>query len=144
MPAFTKRRLAPFGASLAVVVLTLLSVALGAASAHPSKHVAKPAIRSEKVGYFGNANVTYSLTVVVHTNVGPRAGNHVTVCLRGVCERATGHNGTSPWYDASFDTGALVMGDPVTFTVQATDRTGHAKTTVTTDLACFPGTSPQG
>lgn len=137
MVASTKRLLISLGASFALVSVLFVAGPLGAAAARASK----PAIKSEKVGYYGNATDTYQVTVIVYSNLGPRAGNHVTVCLKGLCEKAHGHNARTPWYSASFRTDELNMGDLLTFTVLASDAAGHTKKTVTKDLLCM-GSAP--
>ncbi len=128
---------------ISLVVLTvLLGAALpGAAAAR----TAKPVIKGVEVGYFGSATVTDQVSVFVYSNLGPSAGNHVTVCIGGKCERARGHNASTAWYSASFRTHALRMGDPVTFTALASDSAGRAKIHVTKDLLCMhnDGSTPQ-
>ncbi len=105
----------------------------------------KPAIKTEEVGYFGNANVAHEVSVFVYSNLGPSAGNHVTVCLGGKCEAAHGHNAKLAWYSASFKTAPLAMGAPVGFTAIATDAAGRARVTVTKGLLCMhnSGSTPQ-
>ncbi len=82
-----------------------------------------------------------------YSNLGPKAGNHVTVCIKGgQCEKAQGHNASLAWYSASFTTPqTLRMGDPVTFTLSMSDAAGHSKVTVTHGLLCMHnnGSTPQ-
>jgi hypothetical protein len=133
------------------VVLVLLAVLaavvpLAAASSSSPSPAGKPRIKTEEAGYFGSALVTRSISVFVYSNLGPRAGNRVTVCLKGgKCERAQGHNARLAWYQANFDTHPLRMGDPVTFTATASDVNGRAKVTVTKPLLCMhnSGSTPQ-
>jgi hypothetical protein len=108
-----------------------------------AKH--KPAIKTEEVGYFGNANFAHEVTVFVYSNLGPSAGNHVTVCLGGKCEAAHGHNTKLAWYSASFKTAPLAMGAPVKFTAIARNATGQTRVTVTKGLLCMhnSGSTPQ-
>ncbi len=110
-----------------------------------SKHEQKPAIKTAEVGYFGNDVVARELTVFVYSNLGPAAGNHVTVCLGGKCEAAHGHNAKLAWYSASFNTAPLHMGDPVKFTATASNAAGRAKLAVTKGLLCMhnDGSTPQ-
>ena len=126
----------------AVLLAALATVAL---PANAATRAAKPRIMGTEVGYFGGAVVTHQVSVFVYAKPGPRSGNRVTVCLGGVCERARGHNARTAWYTASFDTRALRMGDPVGYTVIASDSGGRAKITVTTDLLCMhnDGSTPQ-
>jgi hypothetical protein len=91
--------------------------------------VSKPVIKTEEVGYFGSATVTNRVSVFVYSNLGPRAGNHVTVCLGAKCESARGHNARLAWYSASFTTRALRMGNSVSFTATASDRRAAAACT---------------
>src|SRR5947209_7497925 len=126
--------------------LALLSILLAAAV--PATAVAgtpRPVIKGEEVGYFGSATVTYKLSVFVYSNLGPSAGNQVTVCVRGTCERARGHNARLDWYSATFSTRGLRMGDWVRFTVRAADGARTASATVTKALLCMhnSGSTPQ-
>jgi hypothetical protein len=120
----------------------LLAAGLPAATA---AQASKPLIKGAEVGYYGGAAVTHQLSVYVYSNLGPRAGNRVTVCVRGVCERARGHNARLAWYSASFTTRGLRMGDPVRFTVIASTTAGSARVTVTKPLLCMHnnGSTPQ-
>jgi hypothetical protein len=110
-----------------------------------SARVAKPVIRGAEIGYFGSATVTYKMSVFVYSNLGPRAGNRVTVCVRGTCKQARGHNARLNWYSASFSTRGLRMGDPVRFTVKASTLAGTSQVTVTKPLLCMHnnGSTPQ-
>jgi hypothetical protein len=118
------------------VVLPLTS-----AGARPSK----PVIKTEEVGYFGSATVTHQVSVFVYSNLGPRAGNHVTVCLGGKCKAAQGHNARLAWYSASFSTRGLHMGDAVKFTATAKNSAGQTSVSVTKPLLCMhnDGSTPQ-
>src|SRR5947209_17164720 len=98
--------------------------------------VSKPVIKGEEVGYFGSATVTYRMSVFVYSNLGPRAGNRVTVCANGTCEAARGHNARLDWYSASFTTHGLRMGQSVRFSVRASTAAGSAHLTVTKPLLC--------
>ena len=110
-----------------------------------SAHTTKPAIRGEEVGYFGGATVTYTMSVFVYSNLGPRAGNHVTVCVHGTCKAARGHNARLDWYSASFSTRGLRMGQSVRLTVRASTSAGSTRATVTKPLLCMHnnGSTPQ-
>ena len=106
---------------------------------------ARPHIRTAEVGYFGGATVTHQFEVFVYSNLGPRAGNHVTVCVGGVCKRAHGHNARLAWFSATFHSSGLQMGQPVTFTATAADASGHSSRTFTSGLLCMHnnGSTPQ-
>lgn len=141
-----KRVLAAAGRSpgkMAIACVVALFAALPLASA--GAHSSKPAIKTEEVGYFGSANVTRQVSVFVYSNLGPRAGNRVTVCLGGKCKTAVGHNAHLAWYSASFSTRQLRMGDPVRFTATAKDAAGQSKVSVTKPLLCMHnnGSTPQ-
>jgi hypothetical protein len=128
------------------VLALFAALPLATAGAHARAHVSKrPVIKTEEVGYFGSASVTNQVSVFVYSNLGPRAGNHVTICLGGTCKAAKGHNARLAWYSASFSTQALHMGDPVKFTATARDRAGHARVSVTKPLLCMhnDGSTPQ-
>lgn len=130
---------------LALGIALLVAVPLATASAGPAKPT-RPKIKTEEAGYFGNALVTRQLTVFVYSNLGPRAGNHVMVCLKGgKCEKAHGHNAGLAWYSAAFTTHSMRMDDPVTFTAIASDKSGQTKVTVTKPLLCMhnDGSTPQ-
>jgi hypothetical protein len=133
----------PWAAVIAILGAAALFAALPLATA--GARASKPVIKTEEVGYFGSASVTRHVSVFVYSNLGPRAGNHVTVCLGGTCKRARGHNARLAWYSASFSTRALRMGDAVKFTATAKDAAGRAKVTVTKPLLCMHnnGSTPQ-
>jgi hypothetical protein len=101
--------------------------------------------QTEEVGYFGSARVTHQVSVFVYSNLGPRAGNHVTVCLGGTCKAAKGHNAHLAWYSASFSTRGLHMGDAVKFTAIARSSAGQSRVSVTKPLLCMhnDGSTPQ-
>lgn len=123
------------------VSLILLTGAISTAAAG----VSKPLIKGEEVGYFGGATVTHQVDVFVYSNLGPRAGNRVTVCLYGKCEAARGHNASTAWYSAAFTTRGLRMGDPVKFSVVASNSAGRSSASVTRMLLCMHnnGSTPQ-
>ena len=106
---------------------------------------ATPVSRGAEIGYVGSATVTYKMSVFVYSNLGPGAGNRVTVCVRGTCKQARGHNAGLSWYSASFSTRGLRMGDPVRFTVKASTPAGTSQVTVTKPLLCMHnnGSTPQ-
>ena len=128
--------------AIACVIALFAALPLATAGARAAK---KPVIKTEEVGYFGNALVTNQVSVFVYSNKGPRAGNHVTICLGGTCKKAIGHNARLAWYSASFSTQSLQMGDPVKFTATAKDAAGESKVTVTKPLLCMhnDGSTPQ-
>jgi hypothetical protein len=128
---------------IAILCVVALFAALPLATA--GARSAKPVIKTEEVGYFGSALVTNQVSVFVYSNKGPRAGNHVTVCLGGTCKKAKGHNARLAWYSASFSTRSLHMGDPVKFTATAKDAAGESKVSVTKPLLCMhnDGSTPQ-
>ena len=105
----------------------------------------KPVIKTEEVGYFGSAKVTHQVSVFVYSNLGPRAGTRVTICLGGTCKTAKGHNARLAWYSASFSTRGLHMGDRVEFTATAKNAAGQARVSVTKPLLCMhnDGSTPQ-
>jgi hypothetical protein len=115
------------------------------ASTATAARTAKPAIKAIEVGYFGTGLVAHRIDVFVYSNVGPRADTRVTVCVKGVCERARGHNGTLAWYQASFASAPLRMGAPVTFSATVSNSAGRSKTKVTQGLLCMHnnGSTPQ-
>jgi len=127
--------------------LLIAFVTLAATAALPTAAAAAGSklIKSEEVGYFGGATVTHTIDVFVYSSLGPRAGNQVTVCLAGRCERARGHNGRLAWYSASFRTRGYRMGEQVTFTVMASDEAQHARVRVIHGLLCMHnnGSVPQ-
>lgn len=102
-------------------------------------------IKGEEVGYFGGATVTHTVDIFVYSSLGPAAGNHVTVCLAGRCERARGHNASLAWYSASFRTRGYRMGNQIIFTVTASDGPRHVRVQVTQGLLCMHnnGSTPQ-
>jgi hypothetical protein len=128
-------------------LLTVLLVAIvaGALPSATAARSSRPVIKGEEVGYFGGAAVTRRIDVFVYSNLGPSAGNHVTVCLKRRCEHARGHNADTAWYSASFKTTGLRMGDPVAFTAVASDAGGSATVAVTKSLLCMHnnGSTPQ-
>jgi hypothetical protein len=133
---------------VAAVAAAAVIVPLASASANTAKPASKkPAIRTEEVGYFGTALTTNSVSVFAYSNLGPKAGNRVTVCIKGgSCKRAQGHNAHLAWYSAGFTLSkTLRMGDPVTFTVTMSDGAGRSKVTVTKNLLCMHnnGSTPQ-
>lgn len=128
-----------------LVAAALAPGALARTSGHVSARTSRPVIKGEEVGYFGGAATTTRVSVFVYSNLGPNAGNRVTVCMKGRCERAQGHNAVTSWYSAPFRTRALRMGDAVTFEVVASDAAGQARATVTKGLLCMHnnGSTPQ-
>jgi hypothetical protein len=129
------------------ISLVVFAVVLAAAiPAITSARTAKPAIQTTEAGYFGNALTTRSITVIVYSNVGPSAGNHVKVCFAGHCKQASGHDGSTAWYSATFGTQTLTMSDHVSFTATASDSAGRAKVHATKQVICIKGdgSTPQG
>jgi hypothetical protein len=128
--------------ALPLIATILLS---GAAAPVVSAHMSRPVIKGVEVGYFGSATVTHRVAVFVYSNMAPRAGSRVTVCLEGKCERALGHKSPAPWYSATFSSRGLRMGDPVRFKVVAADAAGRSKVTVSRPLLCMHnnGSTPQ-
>lgn len=126
---------------LAISALLLLGALPGVAAARSTG-----LIRGAEVGYFGGATVTRTVSVFVYSDLGPSAGNRVTVCLAGKCERARGHDAKLAWYSASFRTRGYRMGDRVTFTVTASDGSRRDTVRATHDLLCMHnnGSTPQG
>lgn len=135
------------GSGLAAAVLAL-GAALGPLAAAGGAHQsAKPRIKATEAGYFGSATVTWRLSVFVYSDLGPAAGNRVTVCLGGVCKRAHGHNARLAWYSVSFKLShGLRMGQRVSFTATATDAAGSAHVRAADPLLCMHnnGSIPQG
>jgi hypothetical protein len=135
--------------ALSLAVVALIVVPLAAAASHgskPSSHVAKPKIKGSEAGYFGNALSTQTVSVIVYSNLGPSAGNRVSVCLRGnTCKKAVGHNAKLPWYRADFNTPTLTMSDSVTFTAYARDAAGRTTAKITKPVLCIKddGSTPQ-
>ena len=141
------KALAVLVGGLLVAAAAVPLVASGSTSSKPkpAKQNQAPAIKTEEIGYFGNGVVAHQVSVFVYSNLGPSAGNHVTVCLAGKCEAARGHNAKLAWYSASFKTAPLHMGDSVRFTAIASDVAGRARVTVTKGLLCMHnnGSTPQ-
>ena len=129
--------------AIAIVCAAALFVVLPLTSAGARSD--KPVIKAEEVGYFGSAKVTHQVSVFVYSSLGPRAGNHVTVCLGGTCKAARGHNAQLAWYSASFSTRGFHMGDAVKFTAIAKTSGGQSKVSVTKPLLCMhnDGSTPQ-
>jgi hypothetical protein len=126
--------------------LLLLPILIaGALPATSAASTSRPVIKGVEVGYFGSATITYQMSVFVYSNLGPRAGNHVTVCVRGTCKQAQGHNAKLDWYSASFSTRGLRMGESVRFSVKAADSAGTARVAVMKPLLCMHnnGSIPQ-
>ena len=122
-------------AALVVVVLPAVT----------SARTARPVIKYNEVGYFGSANVAHEISVFVYSRQSPSSGNHVTVCYRGQCEAATGHNASLSWFQASFSSPPLRMGAPVKYTIIARNSGGQVKRTITKGLLCMHnnGSTPQ-
>jgi hypothetical protein len=102
-------------------------------------------IKGAEVGYFGSATVTRTFSVFVYSNMGPRAGNRVTVCVGGVCKHARGHDARLAWYSATFASAGLRMGDMVRYSATATDAAGATSRAFRSDLLCMHnnGSTPQ-
>jgi hypothetical protein len=133
-------------AALAALAALVIAVPLATASSGTTKAKTKPKIKTEEAGYFGNGLQTRTVSVIVYSNLGPRAGNRVTVCLKGnTCKKARGHDANLAWYRADFDTPTLTMADRVTFTAYASDAAGHTRVTVTKPVLCIKnnGSTPQ-
>lgn len=126
---------------LTLSALMLLAAGSGATAAATTR----PLIKGEEVGYFGGATVTHTLSVFVYSDLGPAAGNRITVCLEGRCARARGHNARLAWYGVSFTTRGLRMGDRVAFTVLAADGARQSRLQVSRELLCMhnDGSTPQ-
>ena len=126
--------------SIALAALLLMAILPASAAARSGA-----LIRESEVGYFGSAAVTHSVSVFVYSKLGPSAGNRVTVCLAGKCERARGHDARLAWYSASFQTRGYRMGASVTFTVTASAGARHETVRVTHELLCMHnnGSIPQ-
>jgi hypothetical protein len=135
------------GAALLVpAILALIIAPLAFASTRTTKHRAKPKIKTEEAGYFGSGLTTRTVSVFVYTNLGPRAGVHVTVCMKGnTCKKAAGHNAKLAWWRADFNTPQKTMSDTVTFTAYATNAAGRTKVTATKPVLCIKndGSTPQ-
>ena len=128
-----------------VLSVVVMAAALAAATAARTTKTTKPAIQAVEVGYFGSGLVAHRIDVFVYSNSEPRAGTHVTVCVKGVCEKARGHSGKPAWYSASFSSQPLPMGAPVTFSAVASNSAGKTKKMVTKGLLCMHnnGSTPQ-
>lgn len=128
------------GSCIALAAAALVAAPVVSAS------VERPVIRGAEVGYFGSGTVAHRISVFVYSSLGPGAGERVTVCVRGVCRAARGHDGpTLAWYSASFSSRPLRMGDPVDYKVIARDADGQTSKTVTSNLLCMHnnGSTPQ-
>jgi hypothetical protein len=131
---------------LAALELIVVPLAFASSPALHRAHKAKPTIKAEEAGYFGSALTTRTVSVIVYTNRGPRAGVHVTVCMRGnTCKKAIGHNAKLAWYRADFNTRQMTMSDHVTFTAYASNAAGRTKVTATKPVLCIKndGSTPQ-
>lgn len=129
-------------------VLFAVSMCSSLAAAGPAALAAgtrKPEIVGTEVGYFGSSTVAHRVSVFVYSDLGPSAGNRVTVCLHGVCKAAKGHDGATAWYSASFNTHGMQMGERVRYTAIASDVAGRAELTTTSGLLCMHnnGSTPQ-
>lgn len=127
--------------SIAIFALALVGAMPAAAGAAPSSAL----IKGSEAGFFGGGMTTHTVDVFVYSKLGPAAGNHVTVCLAGRCERAHGHNARLAWYSASFRTRRYTMGDPISFTVQASDGARQASVRMRRPVLCMHnnGSTPQ-
>jgi hypothetical protein len=125
-------------------LIATVGVLLVAIPAATSARATRPRINYNEVGYFGNANVAHEISVFVYSHQGPGV-DHVTVCYRGHCEAAVGHNASLSWYQASFSSPPLRMGHPVTYTIIARNSAGKTRRTVTKGLLCMhnDGSTPQ-
>jgi hypothetical protein len=125
--------------AIATAALSLAAVAPAAAAG------SAPLIKGAEAGFFGGGMYTHTVDVFVYSDLGPAAGNHVTVCLAGRCTRARGHNARLAWYSASFRTRQYEMGEPVSFTVQASDGARHTSVRMTRGVLCMHnnGSTPQ-
>jgi hypothetical protein len=136
-------------AAVALAVVALIVVPLAAASSHgnkPARQVAKPKIKGEEAGYFGNALSTRTVSVIVYTDLQPGAGHKVSVCLKGnTCKRAVGHSAKVAWYRADFNTPTKTMSDSVTFTAYASNSAGRTTVRATKPVLCIKndGSTPQ-
>lgn len=134
-------------AGLLLMLGALVAVVLVAtASSGSAKAKTKPRINADEAGYFGNGLKTRRVSVFVYSNFGPRAGNRVTVCLRGyTCKPAVGHDAKLAWYRADFNTPTMTMADRVTFTAYASDEAGRTKVTATKPILCIhnDGSTPE-
>jgi hypothetical protein len=132
------------GRATAVVCAAATFAALAPSLAVAGSSV-RPAIKGAEVGYFGGATVTHTFSVFVYSNMGPGAGNRVTVCVEGVCKRARGHNASLAWYSASFSSSGLRMGQTVRYTATAADAAGQTSRRFASGLLCMhnKGSTPQ-
>jgi hypothetical protein len=130
--------------SVALLAACVTAALPAATSAQPAKS-GRPAIKGLEVGYFGTGLIAHTIDVFVYSRSQPSTGTQVTVCYKGVCKRARGHNASVAWYQASFSSPPLPMGAPVTFSAVASNSLGKAKTRVTQGLLCMHnnGSTPQ-
>lgn len=130
---------------LAIVTAALTLSALAVSAAASSAAGSAALIKGAEAGFFGGGMYTHTVDVFVYSEVGPAAGNHVTVCLAGHCTQAHGHNARLAWYSASFRTRQYEMGEPVTFTVQASDGVRQTRVRMTRGVLCMHnnGSTPQ-
>ncbi|HLH65381.1 MAG TPA: hypothetical protein VKV27_06735 [Solirubrobacteraceae bacterium] len=131
---------------IAAVALAVLLAAGALAGAGEARALPRPRIMATEAGYFGSAAVTWRISVFVYSDLGPAAGNRVTVCLGGVCRRARGHNARLAWYSASFRLRrGLRMGQRVAFTATASDASGSTRVHASDPLLCMHnnGSTPQ-
>jgi hypothetical protein len=129
-----------------IFVAVLAAFVVAAIPAATAAQTSEPTIRADEVGYFGNLLSTRQYDVFVYSRSEPRAGTHVTICVKGVCKKATGHNGSLAWYKASFTTKTIPMWAPITYTATMSNKTGRTRTTVTRqELLCIhnDGTTPE-
>ncbi len=127
--------------AIAATALALAAVLVPGAFAAGSK----PLFKGAEAGFFGGGMYTHTVDVFVYSDLGPAAGNHVTVCLAGHCVKAHGHNARLNWYSASFPTRRYAMGEPVTFTVTASDGSRQTSVRMTRGVLCMHnnGSTPQ-
>ncbi len=143
------RVLAIVPAALLIAMGAILLIAApfaGASARSRAGKPGKPKIKAEEAGYFGSGLTTRTVSVFVYTNRGPRAGVHVTVCMKGnTCKKARGHNGKLAWYRADFNTPQMTMSSRVTFTATAKDAAGQSRVTATKPVLCIhnDGSTPE-
>ena len=125
---------------IGAIAVLMLAATLPASAAGRSS-----LIKGAEAGFFGGGNYTHTVDVFVYSDFGPAAGNHITVCLAGRCERAHGHNARLAWYSASFRTKLYAMGQRVSFTVRATDGAQQQSVRLTRGVLCMhnDGSTPQ-
>jgi hypothetical protein len=127
--------------------LSIVTSALALAGAMPAVAgaTAPSLIKGEEAGFFGGGMYTHTVDVFVYSDLGPAAGNQITVCLAGKCERAHGHNARLAWYSAAFRTRRYAMGERVSFTVRAADGTRQQSARVSRGVLCMhnDGSTPQ-